>query len=146
MIKHGTYDRFFALLAKLPGADKEELVWQYSNMLYYSLKEFHEKDHEGYKRMIAGMQAEVNKLSINRDEESITKSLRSSILTRLQKHGIDTTDWKRVNQFMEQKRIAGKRLYEMEIHEMRALIPKLESILAKEAKKIEEEKNLMPLN
>ena len=146
MVKHGTFDKFFALLAKMPGADKEELVWQFSNMLTESLKEFHAKDIEGYRRMIASMQEEVNKTSVKRDEESAKKSLRSSILGRLQKHGIDTSNWARVNQFLENKRIAGKRLYEMDILEMRALIPKLESILAKENKIKDDEKKLTLMN
>lgn len=142
MIKHGTFDRFFALLAKMPGADKEDLIWSASGMLTTSLREFHEKNPEGYKRMIATMQEEVNKISIASEQKIAIKSLRSSILGRLQRHGIDTTDWARVNQFLQQPRIAGKRLYDMSIEEMRALIPKLEMILAKETLKKQHEIDL----
>ena len=133
MIKHGTFDKFFALLAKMPGADKEDLIWGASGMLTTSLREFHEKNPEGYKRMLANMQVEVNKTSVDNEQKLATKSLRSSILKRLQRHGVDTTDWARVNQFLQQPRIANKRLYDMSIEEMRKLIPKLESILAKDA-------------
>lgn len=146
MIKHGVFDRFFALLAKMPGADKEDLIWSASGMLTTSLREFHEKNPEGYKRMLANMQVEVNKITIDNEQKIIIKSLRSSILTRLQKHGVDTTDWKRINKFLEQPRISGKRLYDMSIDEMRALIPKLESILAKDAKIKNREHDLTLMN
>jgi hypothetical protein len=63
------------------------------------------------------------------------KRLRSSILLRLQKHGVDTTHWKNVNLFLLQPRIAGKMLFEMSVPEMKALIPKLEAILSKDEKK-----------
>jgi len=64
-----------------------------------------------------------------------TKKLRSSILKKLQLHGVDTTDWTCVNRFLENPRIAGKRLYSMDHQEMRDLIKKLGSILTKDADK-----------
>jgi len=64
-----------------------------------------------------------------------TKKLRSSILKKLQLHGVDTTDWTCVNLFLENPRIAGKRLYNMSNQEMRDLIKKLGSILGKDAEK-----------
>jgi len=54
-------------------------------------------------------------------------------LHRLQKHGIDTTDWSRVNAFMRQPRIAGKTLGEMNEDELKALTKKLMKILEKDA-------------
>ena len=146
MIKHGTFDKFFALLAKMPGADKDELIWSASGMLTTSLREFHEKNPEGFKRMLANMQIEVNKNSLANEQRLMIKSLRSSILTRLQKHGVDTTDWACINKFLERPQIAGKRLYDMSIEEMRALIPKLESILRKDLLKREEESRFAKMN
>lgn len=67
-----------------------------------------------------------------------TKKLRSSILKKLQLHGVDTTDWTCVNRFLEQPRIAGKRLYNMSNEEMLALIKKLGSILGKDSEKRKE--------
>lgn len=124
--------RFFALLAKLPGADKEELVWTYSNMLTTSLSEFREKNYSGYKAMLDDLQKKVPQPKAEEiDREQ--KRLRSSVLLRLQKHGVDTTDWNTVNKFLESDKIAGKRLYAMTNDELQALIPKLESILRKDA-------------
>lgn len=122
------FDKFYALLAQMPNADKEELVWQFSDMLTISLRELYVKQPEKYKRMIATMQIEVNKQN---GQNAEVKRLRSAILNRIQKYGIDTTSWEHVNKFLQQPRIAGKRLYEMSIGEMRDLIPKLEMILDK---------------
>ena len=67
-------------------------------------------------------------------EEMIMRELkrqRSAVLKRLQKLGIDTTRWDAVNCFLQNPRIAGKPLYELDSEELYALIPKLESILKK---------------
>jgi hypothetical protein len=130
----------------MPGATKETLVWQYSDMLTNSLREFYLKKPEEYKRMIADMQLQVNKASKYSQVDPEKKRLRSSILLRLQKHGVDTTRWKNVNTFLLQPRIAGKMLFEMSIEEMKALIPKLESILAKDLVAREDEIKLTELN
>jgi len=138
-VSKNPFDKFYALLAQMPKADKEDLVWQFSNMATVSLREFYAKQPENYKRMIATMQAEVNK----RHGQSVEiKQLRSAILIRLQRYGVDTTSWARVNQFLQQPRIAGKRLYEMSIVEMKDLIPKLEMILKKAEKAKDKELEL----
>ena len=88
--------------------------------------------------MIADLQRLANSMEQTGPEKPqqtdlrTTKKLRSAILHRLQKHGVDTTQWANVNSFMENPRIAGKRLYDMSDDEMRAFIPKMESILAKD--------------
>jgi hypothetical protein len=140
----GIYARFFVLLHKMKGAEKEELVWQYSGMRTVSLHEFHDMDAEGYERMVEDMQKTVD--SLEKDQERETKRLRSSILFKLQKYGIDTTNWAEVNRFMKQPRIAGKALYEMSCDEMRELIMKMGSILNKEKKKDEEAMRLAAMN
>lgn len=130
MTKKGVHDRFFYLLAQMPGASKEDMVWQYSGMLTTSLREFYSKRPEDYNRMIADLQVKVH----NKPASLQTvKRLRSGILHRLQQHGVDTTRWQNINAFLQQPRIAGKMLFEMSVDEMKALIPKLESILKKDA-------------
>lgn len=139
-----SHERFFSLLKQLPGAEKESLVLQYSGMHTTSLRELYKYYPEEYKRMIAAMQSEVNKQS--RSDLSEIKELRSAILHRLQKHGVDTTSWDNVNRFMRQPRIAGKMLFELSIEEMKALIPKLEAILRKDREKRESEQRLSQCN
>ena len=143
----GIHDKFFALLSGMPGADKEQLVWQYSGMLTTSLREFYATRPEEYERMIADMQVKAqgtgHRTQSNAPE---TKRLRSAILKRLQKHGVDTTDWTRVNTFLVQPRIAGKLLFEMNADEMRKLVAKLEQILRKDAEVRENEVRLTECN
>lgn len=74
-------------------------------------------------------------------EEMALRSLkwqRSAVLKRLQQIGVDTTDWSRVNGFLQQPRIAGKPLYQLDSDELAALIPKLEAI----KKKIKEDERV----
>ena len=74
-------------------------------------------------------------------EEMTLRSLkwqRSAVLKRLQQIGVDTTDWNRVNGFLQQPRIAGKPLYKLDSDELAALIPKLEAI----KKKIKEDERV----
>jgi len=143
--------RFFALLKRIPYQTKNELVWQYSNMLTESLSEFYEQDPKGYAAMISDMQRLVNRMDkkpepAEKSDERTIKKLRSAILYRLQKHGVDTTNWSRVNAFMENRRIAGKRLYDMDEDEMRVFIRKLESILKKDQEHEEEVNRLTRMN
>ena len=128
----GTHDKFFSLLRDLPGAEKEQIVWQYSNMLTTSLREFYAKDPEGYKYMLAEMQVKANQAKGRKSVDPVLKTLRSSVLLRLQKHGVDTTEWKNINIFLLQPRIAGKLLFEMDADELRKLIAKMEQILRKD--------------
>lgn len=125
--------RFYGLIKHFPHLTKEDIVWQYSGMLTTSLSTFYEKKPGAYFAMISEMQKIANgmKTPATPDQNSI-KKLRSAILHRLQKHGVDTTNWDKVNRFMENPRIAGKRLYNMSEAEMKAFIPKMESILGKD--------------
>jgi len=64
-----------------------------------------------------------------------TRALRSDILVTLDKLGIysDNGDWKRVNAFLMQSRIAGKMLFQMNDDELTVLSKKLHSMLSKKA-------------
>ena len=146
--------RFFSLLKQIPYKTKEELVLEYSSNKTASLSWFCEIMPRDYTRMINDMQQTVDSMKKQQPQQqpskfttsSITKQYRSSILKRLQKHGIDTTDWDRVNNFMEQPRIAGKRLYEMTDQEMIDFIPKMESILKKDKQREQSIERLTLMN
>jgi len=136
--KHNPHARFYGLISQMKGAYKDDLVWNYSHKLTTSLSEFLEKRPADYQRMINDMQQTVDNMPIDSKNKAAyiiereLKKRRSAILLRLQKMGIDTTDWKVVNKFMRNPKIAGKTLGEMDTDEMDLLIPKLESILAKD--------------
>jgi len=150
-VSHST---FFALINQLPRMNKEDVVWEYSGMLTTSLSEFYNTNTVGYNQMITDLRRLVNDHNaaksrakyLSEAEEKQVKKLRSGILTRLQKYGVDTTDWDKVNAFMKQPKIAGKLLYEMTIPEMEALTRKLQSILKKEEALKEEHNRLAHCN
>ena len=134
---YNPHSQFYALLASMPGADKEELVWEYSHKLTTSLAEFYKKRPAQYRKMISDMQRTISQSAKPDDRTKLIidrelKRRRSAILLRLQKMGIDTTNWSAVNKFMRNPKIAGKTLGEMDTEEMDMLIPKLESIMQKD--------------
>lgn len=149
-INYAIHARFFMLLKQLPFVTKEELVWEHSGMLTESLSEYYRINPAGYNRMIRDMQQTVDNMKQPQKTGSktseTTKRLRSGVLHRLQKHGVDTTNWDRVNKFLEQPRIAGKRLYDMTDQELIDLIPKLESILKKDKQRESEIERMTLMN
>ncbi len=128
-----SFAKFYVLLSKMNGVSKEDLVWQYSGFLTTSLREFRLQNPARYEKMITDMQNTIEEMNSKGEDTVELKRLRSAILLRIQKHGIDTTNWNCVNSFMKQKRIAGKTLGEMSVKELKAFIRKMESILKKDA-------------
>lgn len=134
------YARFYSLLKQMPGAGtmdttslKEDLVWQFTNLRTQSLKEMRESE---YNNMCAHMQQVVDKHNANMkkplsEQERALKAARSAVLTRLQKMGIDTTDFGKVDQFCMINKIAGKLFRHLTLDELKDLIPKLEAMMAK---------------
>ncbi|WP_295990538.1 hypothetical protein [uncultured Alistipes sp.] len=135
MNKPRSYSRFYALLKRMPG-DREELkqtlVGRFTAGRTTSLREMR---LEEYDAMCRALEAEIAHPGITTDEaQAEVKRHRSSVLRRMQKLGIDTTDWNAVDAFCLSPRIAEKRFCQLSIEELRALIPKLEAILRKPKK------------
>ncbi len=134
------YARFYSLLKQMPGAGtmdttslKEDLVWQFTNLRTQSLKEMRDSE---YNNMCAHMQQVVDKHNAKMkkplsEQERALKAARSAVLTRLQKMGIDTTDFGKVDQFCMINKIAGKLFRHLTLDELKDLIPKLEAMMAK---------------
>ena len=134
------YARFYSLLKQMPGAGtmdatslKEDLVWQFTNLRTQSLKEMRESE---YNSMCAHMQQVIDKHNAKMkkplsEQERALKAARSAVLTRLQKMGIDTTDFGKVDQFCMINKIAGKLFRHLTLDELKDLIPKLEAMMAK---------------
>jgi hypothetical protein len=64
------------------------------------------------------------------------KRKRSSVLHQMQIMGIDTTDWKRVNELCLNKRIAGKLFHKLSYAELDAALLKLRIINRKRLKNL----------
>jgi hypothetical protein len=127
----------------MPGADKETIVHEASGFTT-SLSEFAQADIASYWRMIADMERavsrKVDESTCVENVEKEQKRLRSAILHRLQKHGVNTTDWKAVNTFMSRPQVSGKMLFEMSIDEMKAFVTKMHAILDKDKQRQDAEK------
>lgn len=122
------YARFYALFKKMPGADKEMLVEQYTNGRTVHL-------HETSKQEYDAMCNDMEKMT-GYDEfvEGIRKQLRqrrSVCLKLMQQLGVDTTDWARVDNFCLNSRLAGKPFRNISIEELEDLAVKLRTIKRK---------------
>lgn len=128
MEKGFNYARFYTLLKKMPGADKETLVEQYTDGRTTSLRE---TTRQEYDRMCRDMERETG---YDEFVEGIRRQLRrkrSEVLKLMQQLGIDTTDWDRVNAFCTDARIAGKLFRKISIDELEELAVKLRAIKRK---------------
>lgn len=120
------YNRFYALLNRLPVHDeeiKERLVRQYTEGRTTSLRDMTAAE---YRTMCNALDGSFKDgWSIRR--EQLRKS-RSAALKQMQRLGIDTTDWTRINAFCRDPRIAGREFGALASEELDALTVKLRAI------------------
>lgn len=117
------YWRFYAGLNRMgAGVDREELkrslVWQYTNG---RTEHLHEMTREEYTRCCD----RLDELSGYRSE---LRKRRSVCLRLMQRLGVNTYDWSRVDALCEDRRIAGKRFSWLSVEELGALERKLRAI------------------
>lgn len=134
MEKRDSYAVFFALLKRMPGATKEDLVDQWTGGRTSSLKEMTDRE---YNQMISALRSQVDNL-----EEK--KKARSAVLKQFQLYGIDTTDWDAVDHFCSSPRIAGKAFRHLTIAELKTLRVKMLSIRNK-AERVDEAKRRLEI-
>lgn len=127
------YSRFYALLGRMPAMDKDELkidlVRQYTNNRTDSLKEMTDKE---YNAMCDDMQRQSNGYKAREIAREELRKKRSVVLRLMQKHGIDTTDWNRVDAYCLNPRIGGKEFRRLTIDELEMIAIKLRIIQRKE--------------
>lgn len=116
------FARFYASFNLLPcSGDREDmkrdLVRQWTWNRTDSLREMTKAEYE------ACCEA-IERLTGRKDEQ---KKKRSLCLKLMQKLGIDTTDWTRINAFCQDQRISGKVFGRLTIEELDALAEKLRS-------------------
>ena len=121
MANERNYARFYTLLKKLPGADKETLVYCTTCGRTTSLREM---TSEEYDELCASME-ELTGWKVQ------VKKARSVCLKLMQQAGIDTTDWQRINDFCRHPRIAGKEFARLTLEELDSLQTKLRAIMRK---------------
>lgn len=120
------FARFFAAFNKLPyngsrDEFKRQIVLQYTWNRTDSLREMTRRE---YNECCDALE----KLNGQKDEQ---KKRRSECLKLMQKLGIDTTDWTRINAFCQDPRIAGQVFARLSNEELEQLSVKLRSIRRK---------------
>lgn len=119
------YHRFYALLSRLPGGDrddmKETLVSSFTDGRTTSLREMTQKE---YNAMCASLEERTGW------KEQLRKK-RSLCLKLIQKAGVDTTDWQRINDFCRSPKIAGREFVQLGVDDLDALQVKLRAIMRK---------------
>lgn len=126
------YARFYMLLKQLPHADKDTLVWQYTQGRTKSLKETSEWE---YGVMCRDMERVVNNDNKVALKQAALRKARSGVLHQLQIYGLDTTDWATVDAFCKNPRIAGKLFRELTITELNEVNKKIRVIIKKQKEK-----------
>lgn len=126
------YARFYALLKQLPHADKDTLVWQYTQGRTKSLKETSEWE---YGVMCRDMERVVNNDNKVALKQAALRKARSGVLHQLQIYGLDTTDWATVDAFCKNPRIAGKLFRELTIKDLNEVNKKIRVIIKKQKEK-----------
>lgn len=132
-MKKYDYAQFWALLALMPCADredlKEQLVMQHTGGRTASLRDMKAKEYE---QMIRAMESATGRNDRRLPADLIAlKKKRSAVLHQMDILGIDTSDWEEVDRFCLQKRIAGKRFSKLDPEELNALLKRLKAILRK---------------
>lgn len=142
------FARFYASFNKLPyGGDREEfkksIVQQYTWNRTDSLREMTSKEYDACCAALEKLSGQDEWRQKMRDE---LRRKRSACLKLMQKLGIDTSDWARVNDFCCNPRIAGKAFARIAPDELEQLAVKLRSIQRKGGLKPKEEKrNVKPV-
>lgn len=122
------FARFYSLLAKLPGADKETLVYQFTNGRTSHL---HLMAASEYQSMCNEMERVAGYDERREAWRREMKRKRSAVLHQLQLLGVDTADWGKVDAYCQNKRIAGKVFRELDGEELDAMLVKLRIIRRK---------------
>ena len=121
MKKGFSYTRFYTLLKKMPGADKETLVSSFTKGRTTSLREMSVKEYE---TMCSSLEEQTG-------WKSELKKKRSLCLKLMQQLGVDTSDWARVDNFCQHPRLAGKPFRKISVEELQDLAVKLRTIKQK---------------
>jgi hypothetical protein len=132
-MKARNYARFYVLLNRLPTVDKDELkaslVSQYTGGRTESLREMTEKEYDAMCDELQRQDSNLKARELYREE---LRRKRSAVLKQLQKIGIDTTDWNRVDAYCMNPRISGKEFRKLTVDELETVNIKLRIIRRKE--------------
>lgn len=131
VMKPENYASFYGLLKQLPGCDKEalkaEIVLQFTGGRTDSLREMSLQEYDDAVRAMKKLARPGSETEVRR----LLRKRRSDVLHQMQLLGIDTADWKKVDAFCHDKRIAGKCFRHLDDEELGLLLKKLRAIRRK---------------
>lgn len=119
------YARFYALLKKMPYADKGTLVEQYTHGRTTHL---HETTASEYRTMCDEMERVTGYAERRKALQAQLRKKRSACLRLMQQLGVNTTDWPTVDNFCRNPRVSGKRFAQLSEDELTTLQVKLRMI------------------
>lgn len=90
-------------------------------------------------RELGRLRKELKERTCGATDNMMLKRKRSIVLRKLNAYGVDTGSWKAINDFVRDKRIAGKPFRELTISELRKLEKKMSAIIAN-SKKVKRQK------
>lgn len=130
------FSRFYSTFNRMPYHGdretlKQQLVMQFTNGRTESLREVSVKEYEA-------LCNELEKQVPPKPRDVFARELkrrRSEVLHQMQLYGVDTSDWKIVDKFCLDSRIAGKRFRYLEIEDLEALYKKLRAMRKKQDEK-----------
>lgn len=119
--------RFYALLAELHPDDAAEMK---NNMVLDVSRgrTTHLHDLSAAEMTLLLLSLTRTVADVRKQSDERVKKARSLCLHFMQRLGIDTTDWNRVNAFCRDRRIAGKEFYPLSLPELEALARKLRAM------------------
>lgn len=125
-MKHiDNYGKFYGLLKRLPGADKETLVRQFTGNRTEHLRQMTYKEYE---LMCKEMERVAGYDERHAALRQALKKARSGVLHQMQLWGVNTADWGAVDAFCKDKRIAGKAFRFLDTEELSILNTKLRTM------------------
>lgn len=125
------YARFYLLLKRMPGAEKETLIAQFTGGRTTHLREMVMSEYNAMCRemeRVSGVDKEW------KEQRDLLRKAKSGALRQLQLYGVDTTSWDKVDTFCLNPRICGKVFRYMTIEELNALNRKMRAINKKSQK------------
>lgn len=131
-----TFGRFYAAMKRVQYCDKDELkrqwVMQFSNG---RTEHLHEMQEDEYNKLCSSIERNYPDEASKTYREAL-RLKRSAVLHLMQKIGVDTSDWSKVNSFCSNKRIAGKEFRELSPEELNQLGKKLRMIQKRNEEKL----------
>ncbi|MBQ7421330.1 MAG: hypothetical protein IJV27_04220 [Prevotella sp.] len=134
-----SYHRFYALFNRLPGGNREDLKETLvSSFTDGRTTHLHEMTQQEYKDLCASLEERTG-------WKNELRRKRSLCLKLMQKAGVDTTDWSRINNFCQHPKIAGRVFAQLGVKDLDALQVKLRAILQKGGLKCVDSSTSQPL-